>query len=570
MSHLANRGGGRKQDPIWLHFERSTIPDKAGCRATCKYCKKLMMGIVERMKTHMSQCPAKAAVTETPESSSPFSLRSLPISTSEPVQPPGPTIPPFKKQKTINDIKNFVIRTAASEREAFDLQIAHFIYATNSPFNLVEHIEFKNLIGMLHPGYSPPTRKVIASTLLDTVHEEVYASCKEKIQGKTVSMELDGWSNVHNDPVICCSVTTSEGDTFLTSTIYTEDQRHTADNLEEIAEEAIKGAEESLGCKVTSVVTDNAANMKKMRSQLGVHRPVITYPCAAHVADRLAKDVDTCAVKSDIVMIAKYFRNHHLPSAWYQKEGGKKLPIPIEVRWNSVTDCLEAYIENWPILVKVVESHKGEIDTDIFNMVRDLELKQRAAEYLSKMKPIAIALDKLQSDKCSISDSVVIWKDLQDAFDDMPLSVCTIFEDRMSCALTPAHYLAHLLDHRYYDKKYLTNEEISMAMDFLTVHQRSALPVVLQYLAKCSPFQNFMFYPEALKTDPLTWWKSQSGLLDPTIVSLVEQLHTARASSAGIERIFSTFGFVHSKIRNRLGTSKAGKLVFLYKLLNMK
>ena len=136
-------------------------------------------------------------------------------------------------------------------------------------------------------------------------------------------MELDGWSNIHNDPVICCSVTTSEGDTFLTSTIYTEDQRHTADNLEEIAEEAIKGAEESLGCKVTSVVTDNAANMKKMRSQLGVHRPVITYPCAAHVADRLAKDVDTCAVKSDIVMIAKYFRNHHLPSAWYQKEGDK-------------------------------------------------------------------------------------------------------------------------------------------------------------------------------------------------------------------------------------------------------
>ena len=175
------------------------------------------------------------------------------------------------------------------------------------------------------------------------------------------------------------------------------------------------------------------------------------------------------------------------------RKRGIKLPIPIEVCWNSVTDCLEAYIENWPILVKVVESHKGEIDTDIFNMVRDLELKQRAAEYLSKMKPIAIALDKLQSDKCSISDSVVIWKNLQDAFDDMPLSVCTIFKDRMSCALTPAHYLAHLLDHRYYDKKYLTNEEISMDMDFLTVYQRSALPVVLQYLPNVALFKTSYF-----------------------------------------------------------------------------
>ena len=78
-----------------------------------------------------------------------------------------------------------------------------------------------------------------------------------------------------------------------------------------------------------------------------------------------------------------------------------------------------------------------------------------------------------------------------------------------------------------------------------------------------------MFCPEDLKVDPLTWWKSQAGL-EPTILSLVDQLHTARASSAGIERIFSTFGFVHSKICNRLGTTKVGKLVFLYKLINMK
>ena len=159
-------------------------------------------------------------------------------------------------------------------------------------------------------------------------------------------MELDGWSNVHNDPLICCSVTTAEGDTFLTSTIDTEDERHTADNLEKIAEEAIKKAEETLGCKVRSFVTDNASAMKKMRSQLGVHNPVITYPCSSHVVDRLAKDVDTCSVKSEIVTIAKYLKKHHLPSAWYQKEGGRKIPIPIDVRWNSVTDCLESYLNN--------------------------------------------------------------------------------------------------------------------------------------------------------------------------------------------------------------------------------
>ena len=53
------------------------------------------------------------------------------------------------------------------------------------------------------------------------------------------------------------------------------------------------------------------------------------------------------------------------------------------------------------------------------------------------------------------------------------------------------------------------------------------------------------------------------------IMSLVEQLFTARASTSGIERIFSTFGLVHSKLCNRLQIQKAGKLVFLYKFLNM-
>ena len=107
-------------------------------------------------------------------------------------------------------------------------------------------------------------------------------------------------------------------------------------------------------------------------------------------------------------------------------------------------------------------------------------------------------------------------------------------------------------------------------MNFFSEHHETALPSVLKYIGKTSPFETYMFKSEVLKTmNPFAWWQSMASQLDQPILSLVEQLHTAKASSAGIERIFSTFGFVHSKIRNRLGTAKAAKLVFLYKLLNM-
>ena len=39
------------------------------------------------------------------------------------------------------------------------------------------------------------------------------------------------------------------------------------------------------------------------------------------------------------------------------------------------------------------------------------------------------------------------------------------------------------------------------------------------------------------------------------------------ASVACIERLFSTFGLVMTKLRNRLGIDKAKKLVFCYRML---
>ena len=51
--------------------------------------------------------------------------------------------------------------------------------------------------------------------------------------------------------------------------------------------------------------------------------------------------------------------------------------------------------------------------------------------------------------------------------------------------------------------------------------------------------------------------------MNQELLKVVDQLLTAVALSAGVERIFSSFGLVHSNIRNQLGIEKAGKFVFL-------
>lgn len=192
------------------------------------------------------------------------------------------------------------------------------IYATNSSFRLVEHPTFIKAVQMLRPGYKLPDRKAIGGRLLDIVHDRHQNTCKDQLNGKTVCMSLDGWSNVHNEPIVCVAVTDEEGNTFVTDTIDTSGHAHSTNYLEEIASTTITKAETTYGCRIGSFVTDNAANMAAMRRELhkDSDKPIITYGCGAHMLNLLAKDLEVPNVHKHVVKVIKYFRNTHLPAAW--------------------------------------------------------------------------------------------------------------------------------------------------------------------------------------------------------------------------------------------------------------
>lgn len=85
-------------------------------------------------------------------------------------------------------------------------------------------------------------------------------------------------------------------------------------------------------------------------------------------------------------------------------------------------------------------------------------------------------------------------------------------------------------------------------------------------------------YPSSIFTTELLesmsahkWWALMSTRTADTefkeFCQIIAKLHACPASSAGIERIFSTFGHVWSKFRNKLGIEKVFKLVTIYKYL---
>lgn len=122
-------------------------------------------------------------------------------------------------------------------------------------------------------------------------------------------------------------------------------------------------------------------------------------------------------------------------------------------------------------------------------------------------------------------------------------------------------------------RKYkLTEEENSLALETMNEMYGGTglLPLVIKFNAHCSPFKDVMFSDEIIKNvNGIQWWLSQRN--EPEIanqLSVVKQFLCATASSASVERMFSTFGFVHSDLRNRLGIEKGGKLVFLFRFYN--
>jgi len=178
---------------------------------------------------------------------------------------------------------------------------------------------------LLHPGYKLPTDKAISNELLDTVYKNTLSSMENDLKNKTVCMSIDDWSNVHHEPVICIVVTdVLDNSVHLIKTIDTTDNRHDTTYLLEVAIDGIRACLE-LGCKVTSLVTDNAANMNRMRQDLAQAETdvpvedVITYGCSSHILHLFSKDIRLRDVNENIKQVIKYFRNTHFASAKYKE-----------------------------------------------------------------------------------------------------------------------------------------------------------------------------------------------------------------------------------------------------------
>ena len=237
-----------------------------------------------------------------------------------------------------------------------------------------------------------------------------------------------------------------------------------------------------------------------------------------------------------------------------------------------MADCLKVYINNWTILMKICEEHRQKIDANIKSKVTNLGIK-RSAELLDRLLPIATALDKLQSDKATIGNAVGVWKnleiDIHETFKESSQPhLFRRIKARYEQVITPAHLLSNLVDPKK-KAKALSDNEKDATMDYGNTKCPTIIATLMEFLAQSTLFTEFKFRKDVTNAmTPLKWWNSFGSAVNSNSKLFLEQLLTAVAFSAGVERVFSSYGLVQSKLRNRLGTERAAKLVFLFKMFN--
>lgn len=136
------------------------------------------------------------------------------------------------------------------------------------------------------------------------------------------------------------------------------------------------------------------------------------------------------------------------------------------------------------------------------------------------------------------------------------------------------HYFAHMMHPQYRGAK-LNEQQQEQARQWISDRRPDLLPFVISFAGEGEPYPHSFFAPQVISSlDSVDWWKSLRRVTKrpeiQELADIVVHLLSCPASSASVERVFSNFGIIHTKLRNRLGVERAAKLVFCYRMLRGK
>ncbi|XP_011872581.1 PREDICTED: uncharacterized protein LOC105564652, partial [Vollenhovia emeryi] len=468
-------------------------------------------------------------------------------SKSDPVNTPSVSSS-SKSSKSNETLKKFVSITTERMKTKIDQALARAVFVTGVPFHGVSFSIFENpywkfAMSLMRSSYEPPSAYQISNLLLNSEYDQVMQSIKSKIKAAPcLSIVTDGWTNIRGENLINFMISTPEP-IFLKS-VAPGKERETAKFLSgeifKIIDDLVK---DDVDVKsIFLIVTDNAANMRAAWHLVNEKYPhIVTIGCCAHSLNLLVNDIikqpGVQSIKKKVKRVIKEFKNHHVINAVFnlqqkEKYGSKaiSLKLPPKTRWFYLVISLYSIRSNKAAMQATVIEENLDVKKEIRDLVLDNDGFWEPISELNKLLiQISNAISKVESDKTILSEVFQLTKRLSL---DVPLAVDA------SSILTD-------------DEKVKVNKAIAERL--------LVLANLAEFRTKTGFFSNKSIWEAAVHVSPATWWGGFCS--DQNLYPIAMRLFNVPSSSAACERNWSTHGFVHSKIRNRLTNERVQKQV---------
>lgn len=457
-------GAGRKKTAVSKLFKEVTSKTGKLARVKCTFCSYELSKSGTRMTKHIvscKKCPDEVKVKYITSSVSPSATASIASSVGN---KRGIKAIPTTSQP---HLKSFIDNISPEDIEKANELLARAIYASGSSLRIVENRFWLEYISFLRPAYKVPTRYEISGPLLNKEYEAVSALVNEQIAvAESVAIMCDGWTNVRNEPIVNFVVTTPSP--MLYKILSTGKESHTAEYISKEVNCII----EKIGAqKVFGVVTDNAANMKAAWTLLkdkNASTNLFTYGCVAHGLNLLFTDLkDLNTLKSFLAKVVSAIksikRSHKLTEIFKEKQvqdNPMSLKLPVKTRWGSIVHCLDSFYQNKQAIKLLVVDEETNLILKKHPILKQVALDESfwdtAKGFLELLKPIAIAITSIESDKPQISQVIGIFKKLELHFQKVlpccPLTKAEkkqayeIFTHRKEFSISDVHKASCLLD----------------------------------------------------------------------------------------------------------------------------
>lgn len=449
------------------------------------------------------------------------------------------------------------------DTDSIDLALAEFFFGCNISFNVVESDLFKRFVKILNPSYRVPSRKKLATNLLNRVYTRVTEKLKYTVPMRGVLL-IDGWKNSSaNTKNVVCTIQTQDGNSmFLNSWDFSE-LRETSDELARVIDEAAAMAKEKFNVDIYAVVSDNASTMMRMGRLVQVWHTT----CHAHSGNLFLKSLVNGKFAQLINNLLREFKTPHAERE-LKKRKGSRIMLACETRWCTYRDTFRCCLKNLHIMRQLVHEKIVVPKEPSREMLDNTTLAEQLLDYIVMFDPVCELVNKCQASNCKIADAAEHWLSLNVPVNDE--KVDEILDARLDKVLQPIALVANFLHPEYQGKKFAHLETFNTKVaEFLEEElggENRELEAVRKFKNKEEPFKKI--FQKNIGCAKTFWCFIEPYY--PALAQLAIKLSNIPSSSAQIERLFSHWAFIHSDLRNRLSVERSMKLVSIYYAFKMQ